>query len=125
MLKKLLNTITQKKLIGEILRFIIVGGVATVIDFSVMAFVLFLFAPENYTCFWSIFLGGTKKTSTLAALVSTGVGFLIGLVANYILSVFFVFNEKGTSKSTKGFLLLHFYLLADFYCTKRECLCYS
>ena len=104
MFKKLLNFINQQTIFGEIMRFVVVGGIATVIDFATMALVLFVFAPSNYPTFWSIFTGGTDKASPVAALVGTGTGFLFGLAANYALSVLFVFNEKGKAKTATGFL---------------------
>lgn len=105
---KLIAFINKRTRLNEILRFIIVGGLATAIDFGVMAFVLYLFSPTSYPNFFSIFLGGSNEPSALAAAVGTGSGFLVGLIANYFLSVFFVFNEKGNSKSVSGFLAFAF-----------------
>ena len=47
--------------------------------------------------------GGTP--SVLASCVGTGVGFLAGLAVNYILSVLFVFDEKGNSRTLSGFVV--------------------
>ena len=103
MFDKVKKFINGKTLSAEILRFVLVGGIATVIDFLVMALTLYLFAPENYPDFLSIFAGGSP--TPLAAAVGTGAGFLAGLAANYFLSVVFVYNEEGKSKTIKGFLL--------------------
>ena len=125
MFRKLIEFINRPTLVSEIFRFILVGGLATVIDFFVMGIVLYIFDPSLYPHFYNVFFGGGEP-SLVAKLVGTGVGFVFGLIANYILSVIFVFNEKGNSKSAKGFivfavfsaigLLIHefgMYLLSD------------
>lgn len=92
------------KNVGEILRFIIVGGIATLIDMFTMGVVMYLMQKSIYTGFLNVFIGAPTP-STLATIVGTSVGFLVGLVVNYILSIAFVFNEKGNSKSAKGFVV--------------------
>lgn len=89
---------------GEILRFIIVGGIATLIDMFTMGVVMYLMQKSIYTGFLNVFIGAPTP-STLATIVGTSVGFLVGLVVNYVLSILFVFNEKGNSKSAKGFVV--------------------
>ncbi len=104
MIKKFLNFINQQTLFGEIMRFVLVGGLATVIDFLAMAVVLYILEPETtYPHFYNVFFGGGEP-STLSSAIGTGVGFLFGLLANYLLSIIFVFNEKGKSKSASGFI---------------------
>ncbi len=94
----------QHKTLAEIIRFVITGGIATVIDFVVTGIVLYLFNPSLYPNFFNVFYGGGTP-SGIAAVVSTGVGFCVSLIANYLLSVFFVFSDKGNSKSVKGVTL--------------------
>ena len=89
-------------LLMEIVRFCIVGGLATVVDMVVMGVVLYLFEPELYPHFYNVWIGGGEP-STLATVVGTGAGFILGLFVNYFLSVLFVFEEKGKSKSVFGF----------------------
>ena len=100
-IKKLWNN----PLLREIVRFLIVGGGATIVDFLTMSLVLYLMQPEIYPDFLSIFLGGTAEPTTLATVIGTGAGFLVGLAFNYIFSVLFVYKEKGNSKTVGGFLL--------------------
>ncbi len=102
---KIKDFINQKSLFGEIVRFVLVGGLSTVIDFVTMAIVLYLSAPENYDSFLNVFFGTNKDPTSFAALFGTGLGFSIGVVVNYLLSVFFVFNENGNVRNAKGFLL--------------------
>lgn len=103
MIKKLLKFINQPTLFGEIMRFVLVGGLATVIDFLAMGITLYAFDPSLYPHFYNVFFGGGKP-SALSANIGTGVGFLVGLLANYLLSILFVFNEKGKSKTATGFI---------------------
>lgn len=103
MFDKIKKFINGKTLFAEILRFVIVGGLATVTDFLVMALTLYLFAPGDYPDFISIFTGGNP--TPVAAAVGTGAGFVTGLLVNYFLSVLFVYNDEGNSKSINGFLL--------------------
>ena len=57
-----------------------------------------------YPSFWNVFFGGDTPSS-IATIVGTGAGFVAGLIFNYIFSVVFVYNDKGDSKSAKGFLM--------------------
>ena len=86
----------------EIVRFIIVGGLATIVDMFVMGVILYAFDPKLYPAFYNVWYGG-KSPSTAATVVGTCLGFLSGLIINYVLSVLFVFINKGKSKSVYGF----------------------
>lgn len=101
---KIKEFINQKSLIGEITRFLLVGGVSTVVDFITMGVVLYLSAPENYDNFLNVFFGRNEDPTSFAALFGTGLGFVFGVIINYMLSVFFVFNESGNTKTFVGFL---------------------
>lgn len=91
----------------ELVRFLLVGGLATVCDMFVMGVVLYAFSPSLYPKFYNAFYGGGKP-STVATVVGTGSGFVAGLLVNYILSVLFVFENKGKSKSVGGFFAFAF-----------------
>ncbi len=103
--KGLPRRLWSSPLIREIVRFLLVGGGATIVDFLAMSLVLWAMQPAIYPNFLSVFLGGTQEPSTLATVVGTGCGFLVGLAFNYIFSVLFVYKEKGNSKTMGGFLL--------------------
>ena len=105
MISKIKAFLTKYPTIAEIIRFCIVGGIATVVDFLVMGVVLYIFDPSLYPNFFNVFIGGKGDPSLTANMVGTGCGFIVGLIFNYILSVVFVFISKGNSKSTTGFLL--------------------
>lgn len=103
--KGLLRRLWSSPLTREIVRFLLVGGGATIVDFLAMSLVLWAMQPAIYPNFLSVFLGGTQEPSTLATVIGTGCGFLVGLAFNYIFSVLFVYKEKGNSKTMGGFLL--------------------
>jgi len=93
----------------EMFKFLLVGGIATIIDFLIMGLVLYLWDPVRYSHnFLNVFFSSVKPTTT-AAVVGTGIGFGISLLFNYLLSVFFVFTGKNCStakaKTTSGFSL--------------------
>jgi len=79
-------------LILEFLRYLIVGGIAFVIDFTVLYVSKeFIFKDLYYSLY-----------------ASTAMGFISGIIVNYSLSIFFVFNSaKGTQigRSTKDMFI--------------------
>ena len=101
---KITDYFNNHKTAGEILRFIIVGGIATLVDMFTMGVVMYLMQKGIYSSFINVFIHAPTP-STLVTIIGTTVGFLVGLVVNYILSILFVFNEKGNSKSAKGFVV--------------------
>lgn len=102
---KFKDFINQKSLFGEIMRFLLVGGLSTVIDFLIMGVVLYLSAPDSYDNFINVFFGTNQDPTHFGALFGTGLGFVIGVIVNYLLSVYFVFNENENVKNVKGFVL--------------------
>lgn len=101
---KIRSFINQKSLFGEIMRFLLVGGISTVVDFITMGVVLYISAPENYDNFFNVFVGRNQAPTSFAALFGTGLGFVFGVIINYTLSVFFVFNESKDARTVTGFL---------------------
>jgi len=84
----------NQNIIYEILRFIIVGVLATIVDYLGAQLILWI-CPTGWT-----FLFITEID------LATTVGFIFGVIFNYILSISFVFKnvEKASdSKSAKGF----------------------
>ena len=89
---------TKKQLFLEIVRFLLVGGGATLVDylvFWVFDGVLFPLLPMQ-----------TSGWQTAYLIVATALGFLVGLCINWVLSVAFVFKqtkEKTDVRSKKDF----------------------
>ncbi len=82
-----------KIIIFEFLRYIVVGGIAFVVDFgSLWLCKEFLLSKEES---YSIYL-------------ATAIGFLLGLIVNYVLSLKFVFTQakdQGKGRDTKSFAI--------------------
>lgn len=93
-----------KNILKEIMRFLIIGGLATLLDYFVSGCVLYLFEPSKYSHFYSVFLLN-KTASNYATIISTILGFIAGLIFNYVFSIFYVYINKGNSKSTFGFFM--------------------
>lgn len=101
--------LTRPTRLGEILRFCVVGGIATLIDFAVMALLLWLFEPEAYPTFWDLFTG---DPSPLISAIASAAGFLTGHIFNYSASVLFVFYDNARGRTKRGFVV--FTLIALF-----------
>ena len=74
----------MKKLIIQLIKFGIVGVIATLIDLAVLMLL--------------------KEFMHVDVLVASAVAFSVSVIANYILSMLFVFKSRGNSK-VKEFLL--------------------
>ena len=75
----------MKRLFGQIIRFVFVGGLSTGIDFC-----LFLFATE---------------VLEIPYYISNIISFTISLIASYILSMRYVFKEKEGVSRTKQIIM--------------------
>ncbi|OQA78060.1 MAG: GtrA-like protein [Tenericutes bacterium ADurb.Bin239] len=92
----------DKKNQAEILRFIIVGVICTLVDLGVSSLIQYIIYPIAE----AVKIGPITITPNifLAALF----GFIFGVITNYILSVIVVFKNvanKKTSRSAKGFII--------------------
>lgn len=86
------NKAKLKKLIFEFLRYVLVGGIAFLVDSGVLAL------------FRELVLRGG---SSIELFICTALGFIAGLVTNYVLSLVFVFKKSensGNAKSVGGFI---------------------
>jgi putative flippase GtrA len=82
----------------EILRFIIVGGGATLIDF---------------VCEWAIIALINGLSSGWTQTIAVTVGFLVSTVFNYLLSLIWVFkNVKDEKKAHSKSYMLYFVILS-------------
>ena len=84
----------HQELLKEIGRFLLVGGLATLVDFGVYELFRF-FLLKNIN-------------DPLNLIISTSLGFIVGNIINYILSIIFVFKGAKDDKETqtvKAFLI--------------------
>ena len=107
------NNKKPQKVVFEFARFVLTGAVTTLIDIIVMGVVLYLFNPKLYPHFFNVWFGGGNP-STIATVVGTSVGFGVGIVCSYLLSICFVFNNKGNSKTAKGTILFFVFSIVGF-----------
>lgn len=101
----------------EIFKFLLVGGLATIIDMLVMALVLYLHSPSLYNYNFINTVISNASPSSLIAIIATGAGFLMGLIFNYIFSIIFVFSTSNTTfaKSKTGFIVFSLLSLVGFF----------
>lgn len=81
-----------KTLFWEFMRYVVVGGIAFLVDFGTLVACQELFF-KAYT--WGVY-------------VSTVCGFITGLIANYVLSLIFVFTQakdRGKGRSVGAFVV--------------------
>lgn len=90
----------------EIIRFLIVGGVATIIDMIVMALVIYLPNAQSFNNdFFNAFFMEINLNTWLVV-GATAIGFIIGLIFNYVFSILYVYDgENKKAKTQKGFWL--------------------
>lgn len=90
----------------EIFRFLIVGGLATIIDMLVMAFIIFIPNKQLFNNdFFQVFLSN-KQPSEWLVVIGTAIGFIVGLIFNYIFSILYVYDsDNAYAKTKKGFVV--------------------
>lgn len=94
------NKQTKKELLLEIFRFLIVGGIATIVDYAIFYLFRKWILPPS--------LIGGKVWDNTSLTIATGLGFCFGLLINWLLSISFVFKQledKEKSTSGKSFLI--------------------
>lgn len=84
-------------LIKEMLRYLVAGGSAFICDLITKTLFHSLILPEDMGTF-SVFGFVNEVRVTLA----TTAGFLVGLIINYIISIFFVFTSESQKEKGKG-----------------------
>ena len=94
----------------EFARFFFIGCLTTLLDMFVMGVILYLFDSSLYPKFYNVWFGQAGEPSTTATVIGTGVGFMLGIIASYLLSIFYVYKDKGNSRTLKGAVL--FFALA-------------
>lgn len=93
------------KLLKEIFRYLIAGGTATVCDIITKTLLYSVFLPDDMGSY-SIF----GFVNEISVTISTVSGFLVGLIVNYIISIFFVFTSEGQKEKGKGLVPFLIYL---------------
>lgn len=95
----------------EFARFVIVGGLTTLLDMLIMGVILYAFEPSIYPKFYNVWFGEAGNPKVIATIIGTGTGFTISSIFSYILSIKVVYNNEGNSKTAFG-AILYFVLAA-------------
>lgn len=90
------NTQSKKQLFNEIIRFLLVGGLATVLDYAT-----------------TFVLGIAFKDKWFNTALSNTIGHIVGLLINYVLSVLFVYRQVKDKKQGKTFKAFCLFVLVD------------
>jgi putative flippase GtrA len=86
----------------EVVLYLLVGLLAKIVDMGVMAVVKYIAEPHLYANIIQLFLTtGTPRYDALA----TGAGFVVGTVAEFVLSSRFVFPKKQRGDTPFGFVV--------------------
>ena len=94
------KTNKDKKISLEIIRFVITGIICALLDFATM-----------YVT--TVLLKKTAMNDTLIVALSTLAGFIVGVIANYILSTLWVFkNVKDKNKAKTPLFIVLFVILS-------------
>ncbi len=96
---------TKKGLIAELLRYCVAGGTAFVCDLGAKTLAHSVILPEEMGSF-SIF----GFVNEVRVALATAIGFLVGLVVNYLISIFFVFTSESQKKQGRGLVPFLIYL---------------
>lgn len=100
--KKALAKETSK----EFLRSLAIGWIPVGLDYIFTALVFFLFSLNQLGySFFDTFIIDTDILSSGMLAFGTAVGYLMGFIAAYLFSVFFVFKHNKKSKTLKGTLI--------------------
>lgn len=100
-MKRLKSLLNGNSVLLEFIRYCVVGGTAFVFDFAA-------FWGMNRFVFTPIYGDGYVKENFFALSVCITVGFVVGLVVNYGLSIIWVFTTKKQQeqgKNTRAFLI--------------------
>ena len=87
----------NKSLIKELLRYLVAGGSAFVFDLITKTLFHSVILPEDMGTF-AVFGFENEVRVTVA----TALGFTVGLIVNYIISIFFVFTTDAQKERGKG-----------------------
>lgn len=103
------TALKNKRARVELLKSMAVGIVSTILDFFVMALILYIAASDIYANVIDVFLSKTISGLPYSPpisiyMTSIVISFTISFTFNYIMCVFFVYDYGNVGKNKKGFL---------------------
>lgn len=82
--------------------------VSTLIDFLITALILYMAGHEHYDGFIGVFsgktVGGAYSPPMSIYITATVLSFIVSILFNYIMSVFFVYEYGNVGKNARGFM---------------------
>lgn len=108
-MKEFFRAMKNKKVRREYAKSIVVGMFSTLIDFVITALILYMAGHEYYSGFLGVFTGKTISGVPYSPpmsiyITATVMSFIISILFNYIMSVFFVYEYGNVGKNAKGFI---------------------
>ena len=95
--------IKNNKNLLEFIRFTICGGIATAVDFVVFGLIIFIISPSAYNYSLIESLTASRELVPLySVLWGTAIGFSVGIIVNYLISIHYVYIYTDRAKSVKG-----------------------
>ncbi|MCI8412861.1 MAG: hypothetical protein HFE47_02030 [Clostridia bacterium] len=107
-MKTFFKAMKSKRVRREFLKSVAVGLASTLIDFLITALILYMAGHEHYSGFSGVFTGKTVdglsySPPTSVYITSIVLSFVISILFNYIMSMFFVYEYGNVGKNAKGF----------------------
>ena len=87
---------TKRQQMGEVLRFVIVGIIATLLQYGIYS-ALILFIPDT----------ASAAQIQLYSTVAMSIGYAISFVFNFLASTHYTFKVKANARRGAGFVLSH------------------
>ena len=108
-IKERLLAVLKKQTTIELFKSIAVGLASAAVDFLLTAIFLYAYGNAHYEGFWGVFSGATVDGLPYSPqfsvyITATVIGFISGVLVNYILSSIFVFKYGNVGKSKRGFI---------------------
>jgi len=100
-----MNSVARKNSkFKEYLKATLVGGISMVLDFLVTAVILYAEGADVYGSFWKVIVKNGIHTPPISIyLTAIFMGTIVGVIINYVMSVFFAYYYGNLGKSKSGF----------------------
>lgn len=108
-MKEFFQALKSKRVRREYAKSILVGIISTLLDFLITALILYMAGHEYYDGFIGVWTGklkaGIEKYTTPMSIyiTATVLSFIVSILFNYIMSIFFVYEYGNVGKNAKGF----------------------
>lgn len=108
-MNEFINALKNKRARKEYLKSMFVGILATVLDFLITAIFLYVTCKEHYQNFLTVFTGASVGGEAYSPPISVYftalvISFIVSILFNYLMSVFFVYEYGNVGKNKRGFI---------------------